>query len=151
LEFDGFNVPAGYHVVTRPRIGLVIGGAVTLGVFYMLSVSAGTRTSGAEGHWLAVPLIGPFGAAGAHEDACEKKRGTEAYIGCIDVAPTFEIVDGLGQIVGASLLFAGLISRKSILVPDAPYRAGGVSFAVLPRWTRSSSGARPGLSISGTF
>jgi hypothetical protein len=146
-EFDGFNVPAGYHVETRPRVGLVVGGAVTFGVLYMLSVSAASSSKSTEGHWLAAPIIGPFAAAGAHQDPCEKKQGTEA--GCLDIAPPFELLDALGQIVGASLLTAGLLARRSVLVPDAPVRTGAL--VVVPSFSRTSTASSSGLSIAGTF
>jgi hypothetical protein len=148
-EFDGFNVPAGYHVETRPRVGLIVGGAVPFGVLYMLSVSVAAKAKTSEGRWMAVPVIGPFAAMGAHQDPCATTRGTEGSWACVDFDPTLELFDGLGQIVGASLLTAGLLSRRSVLVPNAPYRAGAPSIWLVPSFSRASS--RPALSIAGTF
>jgi hypothetical protein len=149
-EFDGFNVPAGYHVETRPRVGLVVGGAVTFGVLYMLSVSVASRAKTSEGRWMAAPVIGPFAAMGAHEDPCATKAGTESSWACIDAAPTLELFDGIGQIVGASLLTAGLVSRRSVLVPNAPNRATAPSIWVVPSFFRASQRVHT-LTIAGTF
>ncbi len=150
-EFDGFNVPAGYHVETRPRVGLVVSGAVTLGVFYMLSVSVAARAKTSEGRWMAVPVLGPFAAMGAHEDPCATKRGTEGAWACVDADPTLELFDGIGQIIGASLLTTGLVARRSVLVPDAFPRAVVPPFWIAPSFSRGATAARATLSLVGTF
>jgi len=149
-EFDGFNVPAGYHVETRPRVGLLVGGAVTFGVLYMLSVSVAARAKTSEGRWMAAPVIGPFAAMGAHEDPCAGKAGTESAWACIDAAPTLELFDGIGQIVGASLLTVGIVSRRSVLVPNALHRATATSVWIMPSFFRVSERV-PTLAIAGTF
>ncbi len=39
VPYNGGPVPAGYHIEERPRRGLIIGGAVTLGVPWVLGIT----------------------------------------------------------------------------------------------------------------
>jgi hypothetical protein len=149
IEFDDFQVPAGYHVETRPRWGLFATGISIWGGLYMLSVASASVDDTAEGHWMAVPVIGPFAAAEAHRDSCIGKATSEVgLLGCIDITPSVELCDGIGQVVGASLLAAGLLSTRSVLVPDDPSSNGAHRRATIsavkmaPQWTISSRDGR---------
>src|SRR5207248_3193025 len=61
VPYEGGPIPAGYHVESRPRRGLLIGGAVILGVPYVLglSIASGEDFPNRTG-WLVVPGVGPW-------------------------------------------------------------------------------------------
>jgi hypothetical protein len=126
---EGAPVPRGYMLEEYHPRGLIISGAVTLGVLYAISLSVASNNdfSGADG-WLAVPVVGPFGWL-----ATKKKRScvTTDYSSYCDTSDsgdrTAVMFDGLGQVAGAALFTAGLaITRKRLVLVDqdvvvAPY------------------------------
>jgi hypothetical protein len=126
---EGAPVPRGYMVEEYHPRGLIIGGAVTLGVLYSLSlaVAASNNFNTANG-WLAVPVVGPFAWLATRKTppcnnsmysySCSDDSGNRAAV----------VLDGMGQVAGAALLIAGLaITRKHLLLVDpnetvvAPY------------------------------
>ena len=126
---EGAPVPRGYMLEEYHPRGLIIGGAVTLGVLYSISFSvAASNDFNHENGWLAVPVIGPFGwLASRKTPTC----GVQPYTySCGDESSnrTMVALDGLGQAAGAAMLIAGLaITRKHLLLVDqqevvvAPY------------------------------
>ena len=111
---EGQPVPAGYHVATRTRTGLVVGGGVTLGVFYLLSLFSGLILAVVDdadakhtdrSAVLFVPIAGPFiGMSSLHPDGATPTLGL-AFL-------------GIGQTLGAGLLIAGIVNPKVQLVRD---------------------------------
>ena len=91
---EGQPVPPGYHVSSHPRRGLIVGGAVTFGVLYGLSVLIADSESNDDGvyrdnsyKWLYVPCIGPFVYA-------TKSSGAEGTLIIDGVARVFFNVGG---------------------------------------------------------
>ena len=126
---EGAPGPRGYVLEEYHPRGLLIGGAVTLGVLYMISFTvASANNFGPANGWLAVPVIGPFGWLATRKSPnCNNS---------IDVTcnsdesgnRTVVALDGMGQAAGAAMLVAGLaITRKHWLLVDpqdvfvAPY------------------------------
>ncbi len=109
---DGDPIPPGYTPVQRTRRGLVIGGAVTFGTLYLISVlsaailqdTADERGTSSDAGGLYVPAIGPFIAAAAVDDSA--------------VGSTFLALDGLAQSAGIAMLIAGIAAPKTILIRD---------------------------------
>jgi hypothetical protein len=125
----GAPIPRGYVLQEYHPRGLIIGGAVTLGVLYMISfsVAASNDFNSANG-WLAVPIIGPFGwlatrkapvcGVGSYTYACGDESSNRTMVA----------LDGMGQAAGAAMLIAGLaITRRHLVLIDqseimvAPY------------------------------
>ena len=107
---DGEPVPPGYHPETKIRTGLVVGGAVTFGVLYLISalvaaaisdVNRGTGHDGDDGSFLYVPVAGPF----------LQMTKTDS-----STANVFLGIDGIAQAAGATMLVVGLTSPKTVLV-----------------------------------
>lgn len=131
---DGYPVPDGYHPTTRVRTGLVIGGAITFGLPYLITATTGG--SGGEGV-LVVPLAGPFIEIGRlHAGGGSGDKSLEAIVTGILV------VDGLMQVGGAAMLIAGLVNKKKVLVRDDVAKStwhvtpltmgqGGVGFGIV--------------------
>jgi hypothetical protein len=102
-------VPYGYTKVSRRRRGPIIGGAVTLGVSYTISLF--TALVGAEAHSLEesepdlssllVPVAGPF----------LQLQDTRNSVGRFWLT-----VLGTGQVTGAVLLIYGLSNPRTVLV-----------------------------------
>jgi hypothetical protein len=107
---EGDPIPDGYHEVQRTRTGAVVGGAVTLGVMWLISafVAAGAQdvTNATGGHSnpdaaLYVPVVGPFIQMGS----------TSSALGNMTL-----LVDGLAQTGGFALLVYGLTTPRNVLV-----------------------------------
>ena len=128
---EGQPIPPGYYLDEGPIKGLVISGSIVLGVFYGLALMVASADGFPnESHWLAVPVAGPFITMAAREDRCDE----DAYaLDCVSDAMvrTYLIMDGIGQVAGATLLTVGLASTRRRLVRQdiadltvAPARVG---------------------------
>jgi len=117
VPYNGGPVPHGYHVEERPRRGLIIGGALTLGVPWALGivVASGYDFSNQSG-WLVVPVLGPW--------ITMASRKTDGLCGYGNSCPddngvrTMLILDGLTQAAGALMLIYGLSSTKKVMARD---------------------------------
>jgi hypothetical protein len=104
---EGEPIPAGYHPSRRIRRGLVIGGAVSFGVLYMLSTlvaAAGQDSNPHSGNPAAAmwaPGIGPF----------IQMASTSTATSNVLLA-----IDGLGQSAGLTMLIFGLASPRTVLL-----------------------------------
>jgi hypothetical protein len=136
---EGQPIPPGYHVDTRIRKGLVIGGAVTFGVVYLFSVLTGVlidsanevvgnESSGYEPMY--IPLAGPFVTMGTASD--DLSSGGVALLAILGVA----------QVGGVGMLVAGLAVPKTELV-----RNDVSSIQVRPMVGQGTTG----LSLGGKF
>ena len=112
---EGDPIPPGYHPDTRVRSGLVIGGAVTFGVTYLLSALVAavsmsacsaktfvTSTTCTDLGFLLVPVAGPF-----IEIAHSKADAGGAVV---------LIIDGLAQAGGVAMLILGIAIPRTVLV-----------------------------------
>jgi hypothetical protein len=139
MDYDeGQPVPPGYHVASRPRKGLIIGGAVTFGSLYVISILTGVLATSVQSAFgnektftpLYIPVAGPFITMGtSHPD------GT----GVFGLA-----LLGVGQTLGAAMLIGGLASETQKLVRND---VGKPSVRVTPFVAKDSYG----LGAIGTF
>ncbi len=133
-EIDDFDEtrppPPGYTAVFRKRKGLLIGGAVTLGVAYSicaLTAAIGEDISSSDSNKVAamwVPVVGPF-----------------IQITETDSATARVFLVGLGgaQVAGAVMLYYGLTTEKRVFIRNdlvgsmtiTPMAGKGVSGMVL--------------------
>jgi len=144
--FENRPIPPGYSVEEYHLRGLIIGGAVTLGVLWAISFSVASSNdfSGANG-WLAVPVIGPFGWLATRDkpkcddteyyyDSCNRDESSNR---------TLVAFDGIGQLAGSAMLIAGLaITRKRLVLVDPQ-----AAISVAPY----SSSRGSGLQLVGRF
>lgn len=99
-------IPPGYEIQTRPRMGLIKGGLATLIPLYALSALGGGVYLGAENGDaqefgpLIIPIVGPFATIATSDSS----GGTP-----------FFLLDGLGQLTGAALCIAGMLSSEKYL------------------------------------
>ena len=112
MDYDeGQPVPQGYHVETRIRKGLAIGGGVMFGSMYLLSafgaaVASDTGDKNAWPFW--VPAIGPFIAIGTeHNSGNGASSLTFLYV-----------IDGIVQTGGLAMFIAGIALPSQKLVRD---------------------------------
>jgi hypothetical protein len=137
MEYDGGDIPPGYHTETRPRAALAIAGGSILGGGWIISVlAAATYYSDTGSHndqlWgLFIPVAGPWITLAA--------TGTSNNGG----APIL-ILDGVGQAAGLGFLIAGLAARKTVLVRDS------AAVAAKSKGPELFIGAQ-GASLRGTF
>lgn len=120
---EGQPIPQGYRVSTHARRGLVIGGAVTFGVLYVLSIIAADAAN-SDGHKddnlksLYVPALGPF-IAGANAS------GSKSIF----------YLDGFGQVAGLAMFIGGFAFPQTELVRNDVARV-----RVLPMIGQGKSG-----------
>jgi hypothetical protein len=136
----GFPVPDGYVVRRRMPVGLIVAGTLTLGSGYAVGLAArGSDRASPADRALAIPIIGPFIAlAGKRETPCDiqdvdtdsidsaddlnasKDEVQSCVNGTLDEASQLVLIaaDGIVQVVGASLLVAGLAGGRQELVRE---------------------------------
>ena len=128
---DESPVPHGYTRVTRTRKGLILGGAITVSVSYVVTAWWGSVLNGVERDfgtpgkttdfsWLYIPVAGPFLQLG-HMNNSDS-----------DLARRCFVIEGITQAVGAALLLYGLGSSQTILMRNdqlsiAPMAGAGTS------------------------
>lgn len=150
-------IPSGFHVADRPTSPLVIVGGVMFGVSYGTSLLGGIEALvGGRSYkgcpsdgWLALPIVGPFAASieldGRVGTGCADPEGFQTAI---------YRLDGVVQLVGSVLLFAGVASSGPTLVKDAAKSdsttgaTNGAHWRVIPR-NVGTSGA--GVDLVGIF
>ena len=123
--------PPGYIERTRVNTPLVVSGAVTFSVTYVasLAIAGGQKFKNGTGS-LAVPLLGPWLAIAARNVDCDVsvdqptgvdgidediEEGTDEAAKCFaKEAGTIAVMTGMGigQIIGASLLLAGILDQR---------------------------------------
>jgi len=131
---EGDPIPPGYEITTRPRRGLIIGGAVTFGTTWLLSVlvaSAADSLDGTNSLWpLYIPVVGPFVTIGTTDSE--------------GPATLFLVLDGVAQAGGLAMFIAGFaapetrLERKkedfSINVTPMPLGIQGSGLGVVGTW-----------------
>lgn len=116
----GDPAPPGYHVEEKPRTGLVIAGAITLGVPYVIGLSfASSYNFGNSSALLIVPGIGPWLTLALHKDRCGSSS-IESGFDCMNdgFVRAYLTIDGIAQTTGAILLILGIAAKKEHLVRD---------------------------------
>lgn len=137
---EGQPGPPGYRLTTESSKGLVISGAICLGVgysFMLLSapIVAAVRKSNDEdpddANVMMIPVVGPFLSIWALDSE--------------GVGTSFLILDGLLQTAGAGMLIGGLASpRKVWLRGDI----AGVRYQLTPGLVGKNT---PGLGLTGSW
>lgn len=136
---EGEPIPAGYHPVERLRKGLIIGGAVTFGSLYLISlfVAAAGSDSTEPGQsnteaamW--IPVAGPF-VQMAHTDSA--------------TGNLFLAIDGLAQAAGVTMLAFGLFSPTKVLIRNDLAGKNALKLSVAPILAKNMSG----FGLTGSF
>ena len=134
---EGDPIPEGYKVDTKLRTGLVVGGAVTLGVLWGITAIAGGVGASVEGEIdgdtdqfipLYIPVAGPFVAI----DTMDAAGAGVAVL----------IIDGVAQTAGLAMFIAGLAAPKDVLRRTT---VAGIS------WQLTPSHRGFGVGLDGTF
>jgi hypothetical protein len=143
---EGEPIPEGYYVDTKIRKGMVIGGAVTLGALWILSVLAGAIAvsieeaeevdgfddddiSTSDAAMLMIPVAGPFISIWSYNASAA---------GAVPL-----IFDGVGQSAGLVLLIVGLTAQEKVL--KRSYAGGTLTPAPIV------SKDHMGVGLTGTF
>ena len=119
---EGQPIPPGYHVVSKPRTGLIVAGSVVTGVPWMISVTAATGADFEDkSGWLVVPGIGPWlmlMAGGARDRDCSNTSYDSTCVHDRGPERSIIVLDGLVQSAGAAMFIIGLAVPKTRLVRD---------------------------------
>jgi hypothetical protein len=148
---EGQPVPAGYHVETRPRKGLVVSGAIVFGSLYVISASVAGSSKRTGDGYLLIPVLGPFVDLATRSENCSYP--TSGYCVSTDSTERFWLTfDGIGQAAGATLLIVGLAAQERMLerddVPLTGKRASTFAWTFAPR---SFGRSGLGLGVLGIF
>jgi hypothetical protein len=137
---EGTRAPAGYTAVQRKRKGLIIGGAVTFGVSWTISMMAAAvgddeaRTDGGDNELAAlwIPVAGPF-IQMANSDS--------------STARFFLFGLGGSQVAGAIMLYLGVTSKTTVYVRND--LVGSLHFA--PMTPTENNHYATGMVVGGRF
>lgn len=134
------EVPEGYHVVSRPRAGLVIAGSVLFGVSYLTTLALGLAWLGDA--WAFMPIAGPIITSVNQWARWDKASGSNTYAGAFLDASLLSFYTVIAvfqtalQAAGVTLFTIGLakpnrwIEKDRVqftFVPGAPASLGGAS------------------------
>jgi hypothetical protein len=142
--------PPGYHLEENPRKGLIVAGALTFGVPYLISLTIGGASRSEADRWLLLPVVGPVGSLAYGMRGCDRDDDAMKCTGniLIVVGLAFDLA---AQTAGAILLTMGFVFPKKQWVNDngvARRNAPPFTWSVLPRVDAAGS---VGLSLSGTI
>ena len=128
IPYEGGPVPPGMRVHSRPRLGLVIGGAITFGATWLLSAyvgflaeafSGGYSGSGSSpAGWLVLPVFGPLITAASGDVS---SQGWSVLV-----------LDALVQAGGLTMFVVGFTNPNRTLVPVQ--QQGARSAPARPHW-----------------
>jgi hypothetical protein len=135
-------VPPGYRAVTQPRRGLVIAGSIVTGVLWGFSVMGAVgddfnHKSGA----LLVPVLGPWlmlALGGAKDRPCRVSEYSYYDSDCGNEAGlrSMLVLDGLGQLAGATMFTLGFalprtrLVRKDVTLSMTPMPVGNFGYGL---------------------
>lgn len=119
---EGKPIPIGYHVEDVPNKGLVTAGWITTTIPYAIGLFAAVSADFKnESGWLAAPVVGPWLMLGKRDYGCEDEHGDASQsLDCVaDVFVVMGLItDGIIQAAGGSMLLAGYVATKPMLVRD---------------------------------
>ena len=127
---DGWPVPVGYHVESRPNKGLLWSGVGIFAGFYGTALLGASNNDSAS-QWLFVPIAGPLLFA--------SHRQCQSPCDDMGTGPLMFMLSA-GQATGAALFIAAFLVPKRWIVPDIAADDGRARFAILPRADRTGSG-----------
>lgn len=141
--------PAGYHFESNPRKGLIVAGALTFGVPYVVSVTIAGVSSNEADRWLFVPVTGPIGALARGNHGCSDDSSAECAGDVLAVVGL--AFDLAAQTAGVLLFTMAYVFPKKEWVSD--FEVGqratpAVAWFVRPR---VDGAGRVGLTVTGTF
>jgi hypothetical protein len=143
---EGQTIPAGYHLSTKPRTGLIVAGSIMTGVPWIFSVTAATASDfDDKTGFLLVPGIGPWlmlMAGGAKNRTCDTTSTDYCYNTDRSSERSVLVLDGLLQSAGATMFILGYAVPKTRLIRN------DVTVSVLPT-TMGADGY--GVGAVGTF
>ena len=130
----GAPPPPGYHLEENPRKGLIVAGALTFGVPYLISLTVGGASSYPADRWLLVPVFGPIMPLTHGMRGCDRDTDPSRCAGniLIVVGLAFDLA---AQVAGATLFTMGYVFPKKQWVSDYDYAARaapGVTWSILP-------------------
>jgi len=144
-------VPRGYHVETKRRVGMIIGGAVITGVMWGFTAlgaavyhagdtavdnvgqSIGAKSNVTNVTALYIPVAGPFVQV--------------AITGGSSFEKGLLLVDGVIQLGGAAMLLYGILVPREYLASGEKAATNKGTFMVAPTLSRGQTG----LGLVGTF
>ena len=141
--------PPGYHLDESPRKALVVTGALTFGVPYLISLMIGGSSRNEADRWLMIPVVGPVGSLSYGMRGCDEATDASRCAGnmLIIIGLAFDLA---AQTAGAVLFTMGFVFPKKQWVMDEYARRSAPPFtwAVAPRFDEAG---RVGLTLSGTI
>ena len=145
----GAPPPPGYHFEQNPRKGLVVAGAVSFAVPYMISATVAMVSRNESDRWLLVPVAGPIGALAEGRGDCNRDEGLKCAGNILaTIGLAFDLA---AQTAGVMLFTMGFVFPKKEWVSD--YEVGRsmprlVAWSVAPR---VDGAGRMGVTLTGAI
>ena len=142
--------PAGYHLEESPRKGLIVAGALTFGIPYLISMTIGGASRNEADRWLLLPVVGPIGSLTYGTRGCDEDVDAARCVGniLIVVGLAFDLA---AQTAGAILFTMGFVFPKKQWVSDYGYAAKSAPPFTWSLAPRVDAAGRVGLTLSGTI
>jgi hypothetical protein len=144
----GAPAPPGYRLEETPRKGLIVAGALTFGIPYLISLTIGGASRHEADRWLMLPVVGPVGTLTYGTRGCDRDDGVEC-VGNILIVVGLAF-DLLAQTAGAVLFTMGYVFPKKQWVNDLDIGSGTTgpfTWSIAPR---VDAAGRVGLVLTGT-
>jgi hypothetical protein len=145
----GAPPPPGYHFEQNARKGLLVAGAMSFAVPYVISATVAMVSRNQADRWLLIPVVGPIGALAEGRGGCNRDDD-RACAG--DILATVGIAfDLAAQTAGVTLFTMGFVFPKKEWVSDYELARGAprlVCWSIAPR---VDGGGRVGLTFGGTI
>lgn len=124
--YRDFPPPPGYIEKVQRNAGLITAGTIVFVTTYTLGIGMAAATGfQQQSGWVAAPIIGPFIAAGQRDFECDGTPSTPAAVeACqrqtISEAGAVAVLAGIGvgHVLGATLLVAGILDRRRFWVRE---------------------------------
>jgi hypothetical protein len=142
--------PPGYRLEENPRKGLIVAGALTFGVPYLISLTIGGASRHEADRWLLLPVVGPVGSLTYGTRGCDRDDDAGKCAGdiLIVVGLAFDLA---AQTAGAILFTMGYVFPKKQWVNDydvARRAPTPFTWSVSPR---VDGAGRVGFTVNGTI
>jgi hypothetical protein len=145
----GAAAPPGYHFEQNPRKGLLVAGAISFAVPYLMSATVAAVSRNESDRWLLIPVVGPSGALAGGRGECTRADGREC-VGNI-LATVGLAFDLAAQTAGVMLFTMAFVFPKREWVSDYEIGRGMprvVAWSIAPR---IDGAERVGITLTGTI
>jgi hypothetical protein len=141
--------PPGYHLEQNPRKGLLVAGAFTFALPYVISVSIALVGRNESETWLLIPVAGPIGALATKRYECNRDDSLEC---AGNIMATLGLAfDLAAQTAGATLFTTAFVFPKREWISDYEVSRRTTPLVAWSITPRIDAAGRLGVVLRGTI